>query len=229
MYSLFYVATDQHGDEFAPVRCNKQTISLLIRYFEDVVIEHKLSALVVEGRCLDGEGTRESERLGRVLSASRHAYVFSCDPACNVRNWRIGNARNLTHVEERDFHSIETGPFILVMDQRFCGMLASYGVVNNQEHSPDSYEMIWTFDPNVVFTAAEYLMARIAAQKKEERQRFEALLKVSMSRTSSLRLPLTLTTKLAMLMQRQNDRATAINSISAAISGTLDLDRKSVV
>ncbi|HEU4387206.1 MAG TPA: sensor domain-containing diguanylate cyclase [Blastocatellia bacterium] len=224
MYSLFYVATDQHGDEFVPVRCNKETISRLIRYFEDVVIENKLSALVVEGRCLDGEGPKESERLGRLLSVSRHAYLFSCGRECESRTWRVGKARNVTAIEERDFHSIETGPFILVMDQRFCGMLASYSRGDGDAQSKDSFEMIWTFDPNVVFTAAEYLMARISAQRKEERQRFEALLKVSTPRTSSLRIALSLTTKLATLMQRQNERAAAINTISAAISSTLDTD-----
>ena len=224
MYSLFYVATDQHGEEFVPVRCNKETISRLIRYFEDVVIEHKLSALVVEGRCLDGEGPRESERLGRLLSVSRHVYLFSCDRDCPSRSWRVGKARNVTAIEEKDFHGIETGPFILVMDQRFCGMLASYALGEGDTQSKDSYEMIWTFDPNVVFTAAEYLMARIAAQRKDERQRFEALLKVSTPRTSSLRIALSLSTKLATLMQRQNERATAINTISAAISRTLDTD-----
>jgi diguanylate cyclase (GGDEF)-like protein len=224
MYSLFYVAADQHGDEFVPVRCNKETLSRLIRYFEDVVLEHKLSALVVEGRCLDGDGSREPERLGRLVSVSRHTYMFSCNRECPSRTWRIGKARNVTQIEETDFHRIETGPFILVMEQRFCGMLASYSLGDEGSQSKGGYEMIWTFDPNVVFTAAEYLMARIAAQKKEERQRFEALLKVSTPRTTSLRLGLSLTSKLATLMQRQNDRAMAINSISAAISSTLDPD-----
>jgi hypothetical protein len=51
MHSLYYLLTDQHREEFAPVRCNEQTVSRLVRYFEDVVTENKLSALVIEGRC----------------------------------------------------------------------------------------------------------------------------------------------------------------------------------
>ena len=84
--------------------------------------------------------------------------------------------------------------------------------------------MVWTFDPNVVFTAAEYLMARICAQKPEQRARLEALLNLSTTRSASLRLALTFTTKLAALMQRQNELEMAINRISSAISSSLELE-----
>src|SRR6185295_10306804 len=62
-HSLYYVLTDQHREEFAPVRCNEQTVTRLVRYFEDIVTENKLSALVIEGRCLKGNATRETQRL----------------------------------------------------------------------------------------------------------------------------------------------------------------------
>ncbi|HET8676887.1 MAG TPA: hypothetical protein VFO63_13910, partial [Blastocatellia bacterium] len=87
MYSLFYALTNQHGDEFAPVWCDEQTIHRLMRYFEDVVTENKLSALVIEGRCLDGQPAREAERLAKLKSAARHLYLFSCDTQCQTRTW----------------------------------------------------------------------------------------------------------------------------------------------
>jgi diguanylate cyclase (GGDEF)-like protein len=71
----------------------------------------------------------------------------------------------------------------------------------------------------------EYLMARITAQSKDERQRLETLVRITTPHSTSLRLGLSLTTKLAMLMQRQNERETAINSISSAISSTLELEK----
>jgi len=206
------------------MRGNQQTVSRLVRYFEDVVIENKLSALVIEARCLGGEPAREAQRLAKLVAASRRVYLFSGNSECKARTWTPQPSVKLTKVEEGDHHSIETGPFILVMEPRFCGLLASSIVPNETTSDVTPYEMVWTFDPNVVFTAVEYLMARMNAQRPQERERFEALLNACTPRTSSLRLALTFTTKVTMLMQRQNELEMATNRISSAISSTLELE-----
>jgi diguanylate cyclase (GGDEF)-like protein len=224
MHSLYYVLTDQHREEFAPVRCNEQTVSRLVRYFEDVVTENKLSALVIEGRCLDGDPSRERKRLATLAASSRRVYLFSCDSECGGRAWQTESAVRLTALEERDYHSIETGPFILVMEPRFCGLLASRVVPGEMNGHTRAYDMVWTFDPNVVFTAIEYLMARVSVQTPQERERFETLVNACTLRSSSLRLALTFTTKVTMLMQRQNELEMATNRISSAISSTLELE-----
>lgn len=224
MHSLYYVLTDQHREEFAPVRCNEQTVSRLVRYFEDVVTENKLSALVIEGRCLNGDPSREKKRLATLATSSRRVYLFSCDPECGGRAWQPEAAFRLTALEERDYHSIETGPFILVMEPRFCGLLASCVVPGEMNGHTRAYDMVWTFDPNVVFTAIEYLMARVSVQTPQERERFETLVNACTPRSSSLRLALTFMTKVTMLMQRQNDLEMATNRISSAISSTLELE-----
>jgi diguanylate cyclase (GGDEF)-like protein len=224
MYSLFYALTNQHGDEFAPVWCNEQTIIRLMRYFEDVVTENQLSALVIEGRCLDGQPAREAERLAKLRSAARHLYIFSCDSECQTRTWNPELASNLTVLVEDDYHAIETGPFILVMDPRFCGLLSSSTIAAESSKHGKTYDMFWTFDPNVVFTAIEYLMSRVSVQKPEERARLENLLNTSAPHNHSLRLALTLTTKLTLLMQRQSELEMATHRISSAISNTLELE-----
>jgi len=86
-----------------------------------------------------------------------------------------------------------------------------------------AYDVVWTFDPNVVFTAIEYLMARVSVQTPQERERFETLVNACTPRSSSLRLALTFTTKVTMLMQRQNELEMATNRISSAISSTLEI------
>jgi len=224
MHSLYYVLTDQHREEFAPVRCNEQTVSRLVRYFEDIVTENKLSALVIEGRCLSGEPLREKTRLGTLAAASRRVYLFSCDSECGERAWHPEAALGLTALEEHDYHSIETGPFILVMEPRFCGLLTSCVVPDEMNGHTRAYDVVWTFDPNVVFTAIEYLMARVSVQTLDERERFETLVNACTPRSSSLRLALTFTTKVTMLMQRQNELEMATNRISSAISGTLEIE-----
>jgi diguanylate cyclase (GGDEF)-like protein len=225
MYSLFHVLTRQHADEFVPLRCNEQTVKRLIGYFEDLVTEHKLSALVLEGRCLDGDPPREILRKANLTEAASQFYLFSCDQDCTQRTWNAEGAANLVILEEREFHNFETGPFILVMEPRFCGLLAACVLPSRANNHAKSYEMVWTFDPNVVFTAVEYLLARISAQRPEERTRLESLLNLTTARMSSDRLALSFTTKLAMLMQRQNELETATNRISSAISSTLELEQ----
>jgi diguanylate cyclase (GGDEF)-like protein len=223
MHSLYYLLTDQHREEFAPVRCNEQTVSRLVRYFEDVVTENKLSALVIEGRCLSGEPARQKNRLATLAAASRRVYLFSCDSECSGRAWQPEEGLRLTALEERDYHGIETGPFILVIEPRFCGLLTSCVVPGEMIGLTPAYDMVWTFDPNVVFTAIEYLMARVSVQTPQERERFETLVKACTPRSSSLRLALTFTTKVTMLMQRQNELEMATNRISSAISSTLEI------
>ena len=108
MHSLYYVVTDQHREEFAPVRGNQQTVSRLVRYFEDVVIENKLSALVIEARCLNGDPARETQRLAKLVAASRRVYLFSGDSECTTRTWAPQTSSKLTHVEQGAQKNIKT-------------------------------------------------------------------------------------------------------------------------
>jgi len=225
MYSLYDVLTAQHGEEFAPVRCTHQTILRLVRYFEDVVTENKLSALVIQGRCMDGkEPSRELERFTRLTDTARHLYLLAWEEGCDALKWSPAPSSKLTLLQELDDNNREPGPFILVMDQRFCGLLASHAIANDSAAHPTTFEMIWTFEPNVAFTAVQYLMARISAQKPDERAQLETVLNASTAHSPSLRLALSLTTKLTMLMQRQNELEMATNRIGSAISSTLDLE-----
>jgi diguanylate cyclase (GGDEF)-like protein len=223
MHSLFDVLTVQHREEFAPVRCNQQTAARLVRYFEDIVIENKISALIIEGRCLDGDPSREAARLSKLVSSSRRTYLFCCNSGCSERKWALQSLFKLTDLDEGPGHTIETGPFILVMEPRFCGLLAS-SRISDDERRNNACEVVWTFDPNVVFTAIEYLMARVNVQKSEERHRFETLVNACTPRSSSLKLALAFTKKVTMLMQRQTELEMATNRISSAISSTLELE-----
>ncbi len=222
MHSLYYVLTSQHREEVTPVRGNEQTVSRLFRYFEDIVTEP--SALVIEGRCLKGEPSREAERLAKFASSLRRVYLFSCDTDCDARSWQPLSSPRLTTLAEQDYHAIESGPFIVAMEPTFCGLLASRALQGQTNGNMAAHEMVWTFDPNVVFTAIEYLLARLNVHQPDERQRFQTLLNASTPRSSSLRLALAFTNKVAELMQRQNELEMATNRISSAISGTLELE-----
>src|SRR5215470_8502178 len=106
MRSLFNAVNSQHSDEFAPIKGNRQTMRWLMRSFEDVVIDNKLSALVVQGRCLDVEALREAERLSRLAAAARQLYLFSCEDTCPGHTWRPQASSRITLLEERSFHHV---------------------------------------------------------------------------------------------------------------------------
>jgi diguanylate cyclase (GGDEF)-like protein len=93
----------------------------------------------------------------------------------------------------------------------------------DQDADAPSFEMVWSFEPNVVYTVLEYLHARVAAQHREHEGAFVRHLRESAPSSASLRLTLNLTTKLAQLLQRQTEIETAISRISALVNSTFNV------
>src|SRR5215210_7384785 len=77
MHSLYQALLSQHTRQLTPVRCAEQTIAQLHRYFEDVVLENSLGALVVESLPLKAERTQRAlERVMSIGRAARHTFFF---------------------------------------------------------------------------------------------------------------------------------------------------------
>lgn len=222
--SLFSLLVSQHSDQMVPMRCRAPLLGRLVRHFEDLVVENDLHALVVQGRCLDGTTGVERQRFYRLSAAARYHYVFSCGPNCASRTWSVPTFPNTTTFEQRDFHAFDTGPFLLVVDPHYSVVLASQRVVDREDPNGLAYQMVWSFEPNVVYTALEYLHARVAAQHREHESQFVRHLHESAPLSASLRLTLNLTTKLAQLLQRQTEIETAINRISAMVNSSFRLE-----
>lgn len=224
MYSLFNFLAGQHSEVFEPVRCNEQTLEHLIRFFEDLVTEQKLSAIVIEGRFFDWDRQRETERLLRLCANARHLYLFPYESCPISQDWQSAHSDRLTITNAVNDGSVESGPFILVFNKKFCGLLVSYALPQENTHHPKTYEMIWTFDTNVVYTAIEYLMGRIITNNPGERSKFEAHINASAPSTISTKITFAFLSKLALFMQRQNELEMAINRISYNISHTLEIE-----
>src|SRR4030095_228479 len=71
MLSLYSALLAQHPRHLTPVRCAEPTIVQLHRYFEDVVLENNLAALVVES--LLPEAQRSLRDVARVREGGRLA------------------------------------------------------------------------------------------------------------------------------------------------------------
>lgn len=225
MLSLYHALLTQHPRQLTPIRCAEQTIAQLHRYFEDVVLENNLASLVVESLPFMAERPpRHLERVRALGRAARHAFFFVA-PGDALSNVLL--RKNDQDREPVFLRGISQGRvaerFVVIADARFSALLAS--VPNSQENSADSAgdEVIWTFEPDIVYSALEYLMARVSAERFAQAEAFSMAARTSMPKATSLQLTVAVTTKLARLMQEQTGRELAINRIATAIRNSLEL------
>ncbi len=225
MYSLYHSLLAQHSRQLTPVRCGTSTITQLHRYFEDVVLENNLSALVIES--LPPTPERTAREIARIKSLDRIArglfLMVSADDGLAGPIFERGKHPTKSIIWERVEQGQVRERFVVIADARFSALLAS---VRTDEDEEDSSEMVvWTFEPDVVYSALEYLMARVTAEQPFHAAGFAKAVRLSMPKATSLQLTLGVTTKLARLLQEQAEREIAVNRIATTIRNSLDLDR----
>ena len=207
-----------------PVRCAGSTIAQLHRYFEDVVLENNLGALVVES--LPGVPERPARDLARVKEldqAAKNLFLW-LSPQDGLSSLVLNRGKESTKsvVFEHDDQDQNYERFVVIADARFSALLAS---VHNPEDEDGSRDLVvWTFEPDVVYSALEYLMARVTAEHPFHSKSFANAVRVSMPKATSLQLTLGVTTKLARLLQEQAEREIAVNRLATAIRNSLELD-----
>jgi len=225
MHSLYDVLLTQHARQLTPVRCAYSTIVQLHRYFEDVVLENSLNALVIESLPLSTKRlAREKARVRDLARGGRHSFFF-VDQADALNELVTGvgpksvaapvilpQARN-NQVNEH---------FVVIADARFSALLATVRGRSDHDRSGGD-EVFWTFEPDIVYSALEYLMARVGAQHPYHAADFGAAVRTSMPKATSLQLTVSVTTKLAHLLQEQASREVAVNRIATAIRESLEL------
>ncbi len=224
MLSLYNALLAQHARQLTSVRCAPQTIAQLHHYFEDVVLENNLAALVVESLPEASERSmRDIARVGEIGRAARHAFFFISE---NDALRKVPLSRN-QHDREPVLmkwaaQNSQDERFVVIADARFSALLAS--VRSTQDDGTDAGdEVIWTFEPDIVYSALEYLMARVTAERPFQSTGFSLAVRTCMPKTTSLQLTVSVTTKLARLLQEQAVREIAVNRIATAIRSSLEL------
>jgi len=225
MYLLYDALLTQHSRQLTPVRCAHSTIAQLHRYFEDVVLENNLSALVIESLPLFAKRpNREKARFRELARGGRRAFFFvrQADALNEVfAGWNPNAGLNSLALLHPD-HNYANEHFVVIADARFSALLATVrGRDSNGRAGED--EVVWTFEPDIVYSALEYLMARVSAEHPYQAAAFGSAVRTSMPKATSLQLTLSVTTKLAHLLQEQAGREIAINRISTAIRESLEL------
>lgn len=224
MHSLYEVLLTQHGRQLTPVRCAYSTVLQLHRYFEDVVLENNLSALVVEALPVSAmRGARERGRIRDLARAGRRTFFFvhqvdGLNEAVNTVDDPSVAPVFMPHGEDTRVNE----HFIIIADARFSALLATVcGRTRDSRMVGD--EVIWTFEPDIVYSALEYLMARVGAEHPAHAAAFGTAVRTSMPKATSLQLTVSVTTKLAHLLQEQAGREVAVNRIATAIRESLEL------
>jgi diguanylate cyclase (GGDEF)-like protein len=207
-----------------PVPCASSTIAQLHRYFEDVVLENNLAALVVESLpASQGRAGRDIARIKELETAAKNFFLWlSPDDALSGLVHSRGKGNTKSVVLERTGRDNNLERFVVIADARFSALLASVHNTDAEDSSRDL--VIWTFEPDIVYSALEYLMARVTAENSFYSDAFTKAVRVSMPKATSLQLTLGVTTKLARLLQEQAEREIAVNRIATAIRNSLELD-----
>lgn len=225
MHTLYNFLLAQHPKQLNPVRCRETTISQLHRYLEDVVLENKLPALVIE--CLPASEQRSTREIGRLKDldqTSRNCFLMltprdAFSKLLTIQSAEFGRVQILNRIE----NSQANERFVVIADTRFSALLASVHIDETDETRSEDH-VIWTFEPDIVYSALEYLMARVSAEQPSQGNSFAAAVKGSMPKATSLQLTLGVTTKLARLLQEQAEREVVINHIASAIGKSSSLE-----
>jgi diguanylate cyclase (GGDEF)-like protein len=224
MYSLYHSLLAQHPRQLMPVPCAASTIAQLHRYFEDVVLENNLGALVVES--LPTSSMRPARDLARIEDLDKLAknLFLWVSPQDSLSSLILSKGKEDTQsvVFERTDQGKNYERFVVIADARFSALLASVHSADDEDASRDL--VIWTFEPDVVYSALEYLMARVTAEHSFHSNAFATAVRASMPKATSLQLTLGVTTKLARLLQEQAEREIAVNRLATAIRNSLELD-----
>src|SRR5947209_3200390 len=225
MLTLYSALLAQHPRQLIPVRCADPTIVQLHRYFEDVVLENNLAALVVESLLPETQRSlRDISRVCEVGRSARYAF-FSVSPDDALCASPLGDRtseREPILMRKTEQAGLKER-FIVIADARFSALLAAVRKESEDGSESDGDEVIWSFEPDIVYSALEYLMARVTAEMPTHAHLFSKAVRTCVPKTTSLQLTVSVTTKLARLLQEQAVREIAVNRISTAIRSSLEL------
>jgi diguanylate cyclase (GGDEF)-like protein len=187
------------------------------------VLENSLNALVVESiPSIDARPNREATRVKKLVEAAENVVLFVTgkDSLAQIVESR-SSMKGPAMVLEKTGESVNER-FVVIADARFSALLAS--PPPDDASDTDAAQVVWTFEPDIVYSALEYLMARMTAEHPFHAGPFADAVRVSMPKATSLQLTLGVTTKLARLLQEQAEREIALNRIATAIRNSLDLN-----
>ncbi|HEY0380148.1 MAG TPA: sensor domain-containing diguanylate cyclase [Pyrinomonadaceae bacterium] len=189
------------------------------------MLENNLGALVIESLPMVAERSLRDLARVREVGRSTHKAFFFVAPgdALNDLPLRTSDQDREPVLLKGEGNEKVCERFVVIADARFSALLASVGCKDDDDAESDGDMVIWTFEPDIVYSALEYLMARVTAEGHLQAAAFASAVRSSMPKATSLQLTVGVTTKLARLLQEQAGREIAVNRIATAIRNSLEL------
>src|SRR4051812_40177890 len=155
MLSLYSTLLAQHPRQLTPVRCAEPTIVQLHRYFEDVVLENNLAALVIESLLPETQRSlREITRVREVGRLARYAFFFaSPEDALYTTQLSDGEADREPILVSKAGQADVNERFVVIADARFSALLASVRTEDCEGEESGADDVIWSFEPDIVYSA----------------------------------------------------------------------------
>jgi diguanylate cyclase (GGDEF)-like protein len=233
MSTLYEALISQHSRTLQPVLHTEQMTQQLQAFFELVVLENNLPALVIESLPQRRERQwREVERMRQMGRTARYPF-FIVAPDDELTRWFQAQEKSETEDAKsgnlillpRSPYEIYDEHFLIISDSQFSAVLCAARIAPAGSALPaDKNYAICSCDPDVVYTALEYLQARVTVEHREHAALLTEAIRESQPKITSLHLTLSVTTKLAGLWQEQTGREIAVNRIATAIRRSLELD-----
>ena len=224
MHSLYHCLLARHPQQLTPIRCAPTTIAQLHRNFEDIVLENNLQSLVVETLPTALErSAREISRVRELARTARDFFIFASphDPLTRLVVGKTKDGKQPVVVRRTDLGQVSER-FVVISDARFSALLTSIRTQGPESSGGDL--VAWSFEPELIYTALEYLMTRVTAENSFHSAAFTKAVRHSAPKATSLQLTLSVTTKLARLLQEQSEREIAVNRIGITIRNSMELE-----
>jgi diguanylate cyclase (GGDEF)-like protein len=225
MFSLYRLLLTQHDKQLRPRRYSDQIVAEIQRRLEDAVLVDNMATLVIE--CLPRVLRRSPRDIARVNDLGRSAlysfFFVSKDDALNGAPIYSHTENHGPVLIKQEGQDAGLDHCVLISGARFTALLVSTPSRSGDEVKDSVNEVIWTFDPDVVFSALEYLMARVRAEHPSEADLFTEAVNSCSPRDPSAQFTLSFITEFAHMMEEQAAREIAINRIATAIRSSLEL------
>lgn len=233
MSTFFQALMSQHSRSLKPLRFVEQMTLQLQSFFEEVVLENELSCMVIESLSVrNNRSLREVERVRSISDAAEKFFLLVSEK--DDIGYRIDNYANLKGREWTKKPQVVTRKesdqtdetFLIVSGNHFSVLFAAMDdkSVEADAQFGKTQQVVWSFDPDTVFTAMEYMQGRFAAEHPEILPELRETITRFSPKTISLPMTLAVTTKLASNWQEQAGREIAVNRVANAIRGSLELE-----
>jgi diguanylate cyclase (GGDEF)-like protein len=222
MYSLYQLLLTQHARQLKTRLYSDEIVAQIRCHLEGVVIEDNLAALVIE--CLPFAAQRPRRDIARVNDLGRSAqysfFFVSEDDALNgAPIYSLTNNHGPVLIKHGG-REATVDQCVVISSARFSTLLVS---MPNESGEASLNRVIWTFDPDVVYSALEYLLARVRAEYRSHGDLFAEAVNNCSPRDPSALFTLSFITDFAHMMEEQAAREVAVNRIAAAIRSSLEL------